>query len=70
SLVSNLNPGSALWLNTFASDLYQRALRARESDPAGAALNLARAAGVARASRFAADATSGAPVDQPALTAL
>ncbi len=69
-LVSDLNPASALWLNAFASDLYQRALRARESDPSGAAVNLVRAAQVARASQFATDATSGAPAPEPVLTAL
>jgi len=69
-LVSNLNPGSALWLNSFAADLYARALRARSSDPDSAALDLVRAAQVARASQFATAAVSGTPVDEPKLTAI
>ena len=68
-LVSNLNPASALWLNAFASDLYSRALKARESDPQTAALDLVRAAGVARASELASLATSGSPVAEPVIPA-
>jgi hypothetical protein len=69
-LISDLNPGSALWLNSFASDLYQRALRARASDPDSAALDLVRAAQVARASQFATAAISGTPADEPKLSAI
>jgi len=69
-LISNLNPGSALWLNSFATDLYARALRARSSDPDSAALDLVRAAQVARASQFATAAVSGTPVDEPKLSAI
>jgi hypothetical protein len=69
-LISNLNPGSALWLNSFATDLYARALRARSSDPDSAALDLVRAAQVARASQYATAAVSGTPVDEPKLSAI
>jgi hypothetical protein len=69
-LIANLNPGSALWLNGFAADLYARALRARSSDPESAALDLVRAAQVARASEFATAAVSGTPVDEPKLSAI
>jgi hypothetical protein len=66
-LVASLNPASALWLNSFASDLYSRAVKARQSDPDTAALDLVRATGVARASEFATLATSGAPANEPVL---
>jgi hypothetical protein len=69
-LISDLNPGSALWLNSFASDLYARALRARSSDPESAALDLVRASQVALASQLATAAVSGTPADEPNLSAI
>lgn len=60
-MVDGLSPASAMWLTSFAGDLYSRALQARSADPSAAARDLARAAGVARASAFATLAASGAP---------
>jgi len=63
-LVAELSPASAMWLTSFATDLFDRAVSARSADPVSAARDLQRAAGVARASQFATLATSGSPQDQ------
>ncbi len=69
-VVASLSPASAFWLTSFANELYQRALSDRMSDPQSAALDLARAQNIARASQFATQAVSGAPAGSNTLPAL